>query len=202
MTQLPTTHTQSQHRLAVIVAFALVYFFWGSTYLGIDIAVEQIPPALMCGIRFLIAGGLTALASTRVLGANDTLRVDEKCRARVHAAFVIEDAVRFADRAMWPVIGEQRKRNAAELLSPRFQAGYSVCADLQDFHIEIFELFEVRTEPADLVLSSAGKCERQKGHHGATPAKAAQSERFTVMRSERKFRCLGSCLKSGHAGSP
>ncbi len=54
MTQLRTS--QSQHRLAVIVAFALVYFFWGSTYLGIDIAVEHIPPALMCGIRFLIAG--------------------------------------------------------------------------------------------------------------------------------------------------
>src|SRR6185312_6050147 len=50
------TRTQRQHRFAVILAFALVYFFWGSTYLGIDIAVEHIPPALMCGIRFLIAG--------------------------------------------------------------------------------------------------------------------------------------------------
>jgi hypothetical protein len=38
------TQTQSQHRFAVIFAFALVYFFWGSTYLGIDIAVEHIPP--------------------------------------------------------------------------------------------------------------------------------------------------------------
>src|SRR5258708_40340556 len=56
MTQLSTTQTQNQHRLAVILAFALVYFFWGSTYLGIDIAVERIPPALMCGIRFLLAG--------------------------------------------------------------------------------------------------------------------------------------------------
>jgi drug/metabolite transporter (DMT)-like permease len=47
---------QRQQRFAVILAFALVYFFWGSTYLGIDIAVERIPPALMCGVRFLIAG--------------------------------------------------------------------------------------------------------------------------------------------------
>lgn len=47
---------QRQQRFAVILAFALVYFFWGSTYLGIDIAVEHIPPALMCGVRFLIAG--------------------------------------------------------------------------------------------------------------------------------------------------
>lgn len=40
----------------VILAFGLVYFFWGSTYLGIGIAVEQLPPALMCATRFSIAG--------------------------------------------------------------------------------------------------------------------------------------------------
>ncbi|HUD63134.1 MAG TPA: EamA family transporter [Candidatus Sulfotelmatobacter sp.] len=40
----------------VILAFGLVYLFWGSTYLGIDIAVQTIPPALMCGLRFSIAG--------------------------------------------------------------------------------------------------------------------------------------------------
>jgi len=36
--------------------FGLVYLFWGSTYLGIDIAVQHIPPALMCATRFTIAG--------------------------------------------------------------------------------------------------------------------------------------------------
>ncbi len=40
----------------IIFAFALVYLFWGSTYLGIGIAVEHIPPALMCASRFLTAG--------------------------------------------------------------------------------------------------------------------------------------------------
>src|ERR1051325_4969071 len=52
--------------------------------------------------------------------SNHTLRIDEKCRARVHAAFVVENAIRFADRAVRPVIREQRKRNAAELLRPGF----------------------------------------------------------------------------------
>ena len=47
-----------QHRWMVILAFGLVYLFWGSTYLGIAIAVEHIPPALMCATRFLIAGTL------------------------------------------------------------------------------------------------------------------------------------------------
>jgi drug/metabolite transporter (DMT)-like permease len=47
---------QRPRRWMVILAFGLVYLFWGSTYLGIDIAVETIPPALMCGVRFSIAG--------------------------------------------------------------------------------------------------------------------------------------------------
>ncbi|MFZ0687086.1 MAG: EamA family transporter [Terriglobales bacterium] len=60
----------SPSRWKVIVAFALVYVFWGSTYLGIGIAVQQIPPAMMCGARFSIAGVLMlaycALSGRRV----------------------------------------------------------------------------------------------------------------------------------------
>jgi drug/metabolite transporter (DMT)-like permease len=55
------TATQRQHRWMVVLAFGLVYLFWGSTYLGIRIAVEQIPPAVMCGARFTIAGVLMLL---------------------------------------------------------------------------------------------------------------------------------------------
>src|SRR6202021_1538399 len=40
----------------VILAFGLVYLFWGSTYLAIDIWVQTIPPALLCAVRFSIAG--------------------------------------------------------------------------------------------------------------------------------------------------
>src|SRR5579864_250926 len=47
---------QRPSRWMVILAFGLVYLFWGSTYLGIDIAVQTIPPALMCAVRFAIAG--------------------------------------------------------------------------------------------------------------------------------------------------
>ena len=49
-------HSASPSRWMVILAFGLVYLFWGSTYLAIDIAVQTIPPALMCGVRFSIAG--------------------------------------------------------------------------------------------------------------------------------------------------
>jgi drug/metabolite transporter (DMT)-like permease len=41
----------------MILAFATVYFVWGSTYLAIRFAVETIPPLLMSGTRFLVAGG-------------------------------------------------------------------------------------------------------------------------------------------------
>lgn len=42
----------------VVLAFACIYLIWGSTYLAIRFAIETIPPLLMAGIRFVIAGGL------------------------------------------------------------------------------------------------------------------------------------------------
>ena len=43
-------------KLRVLVAFALVYVIWGSTYLAIKVAVETMPPLLMAGTRFIVAG--------------------------------------------------------------------------------------------------------------------------------------------------
>lgn len=45
-------------KLKIIAAFAAVYIIWGSTYLAIRFAIETLPPFLMSGIRFVIAGGL------------------------------------------------------------------------------------------------------------------------------------------------
>jgi drug/metabolite transporter (DMT)-like permease len=42
----------------VALAFAAIYFIWGSTYLSIRIAVETMPPFLMAGVRFVIAGAI------------------------------------------------------------------------------------------------------------------------------------------------
>jgi drug/metabolite transporter (DMT)-like permease len=42
----------------VVLAFLSVYLIWGSTYLTISIAIDTIPPLLMAGVRFLIAGGI------------------------------------------------------------------------------------------------------------------------------------------------
>lgn len=43
------------------IALVTVWFVWGSTYLGIRLAVQTIPPFLMAGTRYLIAGCVLAL---------------------------------------------------------------------------------------------------------------------------------------------
>lgn len=47
-----------QNRLLTLLAFACIYFIWGSTYLAIRYAVETIPPLFVASFRHLIAGGL------------------------------------------------------------------------------------------------------------------------------------------------
>lgn len=45
-------------RIRILAAFAAVYLIWGSTYLAMHFTDESLPPFLMAGTRFVIAGGL------------------------------------------------------------------------------------------------------------------------------------------------
>ena len=45
-------------RVLIILAFAAIYVLWGSTYLGIRYAIETLPPFLMAGARFSLAGAI------------------------------------------------------------------------------------------------------------------------------------------------
>jgi drug/metabolite transporter (DMT)-like permease len=56
-------------RTALVLAFAAIYLIWGSTYLGIRIAIEAMPPFLMAGARFVIAGSIL-FALLRLRGAS------------------------------------------------------------------------------------------------------------------------------------
>ena len=49
-------------RLRIVLAFAAIYLIWGSTYLGIKIAIETVPPFFMAGARSLIAGAILLVA--------------------------------------------------------------------------------------------------------------------------------------------
>src|SRR5580658_5331173 len=46
------------HRPAwkTLLAFAIIYFVWGSTFLAIRVGVREVPPFLLASIRFLVAG--------------------------------------------------------------------------------------------------------------------------------------------------
>src|ERR1044071_9448247 len=50
-------------RALIILAFAAVYIIWGSTYLGIRLAIQTLPQFLMAAMRFLIAGGILFIVS-------------------------------------------------------------------------------------------------------------------------------------------
>ncbi len=56
------------NKFRIIVAFAAVYIIWGSTYLGIFYAIQSIPPFLMAGTRFVLAG-LMMYGLARLRGA-------------------------------------------------------------------------------------------------------------------------------------
>jgi drug/metabolite transporter (DMT)-like permease len=69
----------------LILAFAAVYTIWGSTFFGIRIAIETIPPFLMAGIRFAGAGVLLYLWA-RSRGAKAPTLIEWRSAAIIGAA--------------------------------------------------------------------------------------------------------------------
>jgi drug/metabolite transporter (DMT)-like permease len=51
-----TTIHNEGHRFRVMLSFALVYLFWGSTYLAMRVAVRDLPPFVIGATRYLISG--------------------------------------------------------------------------------------------------------------------------------------------------
>jgi drug/metabolite transporter (DMT)-like permease len=51
-----TSGPAAPRRVLLLVAFAAVYLVWGSTYLAVKYAIATLPPLLMAGARFLLAG--------------------------------------------------------------------------------------------------------------------------------------------------
>jgi drug/metabolite transporter (DMT)-like permease len=74
--------------MAVIAAFAALYLIWGSTYLGILFAIQSIPPLLMAGSRFLIAG-IILYAGARLSGAPPSPRGDWRTALIVGACLLL-----------------------------------------------------------------------------------------------------------------
>ena len=64
------TELQQQQRSRIIVAFALLYVLWGSTYLAMRVIVRDMPPYVAGAVRYLVAGplmlGALALAGRKI----------------------------------------------------------------------------------------------------------------------------------------
>src|SRR5579863_10044156 len=56
--ETPQSAGKPATRLSIVLAFASVYFFWGSTYTAIRVGAAEMPALLLAGTRFLIAGAI------------------------------------------------------------------------------------------------------------------------------------------------
>lgn len=57
----PVTANKAATTTSIVLAFAAVYFFWGSTYTAIRIGAAEMPALLLAGTRFTLAGALLLL---------------------------------------------------------------------------------------------------------------------------------------------
>jgi len=72
---MPVNETRLRSSVSVWLPWAslvTVWFLWGSTYLAIRVAVGSIPPYLMAGTRYMIAGAI--LSAALLLWKRDLLR--------------------------------------------------------------------------------------------------------------------------------
>jgi drug/metabolite transporter (DMT)-like permease len=50
------TGTTHEPAWKILLAFAIIYFVWGSTFLAIRVGVHEVPPFLLAAMRFFVAG--------------------------------------------------------------------------------------------------------------------------------------------------
>ncbi|MEP6699083.1 MAG: EamA family transporter [Verrucomicrobiota bacterium] len=75
-------------RFSILLAFAALYLIWGSTYLAIRFAIDSIPPLLMAGTRFLIAGTILYVGA-RMSGASRSARAEWRTALIVGACLLL-----------------------------------------------------------------------------------------------------------------
>ena len=66
----------------ILLAFAIIYFVWGSTFLAIRVGVHEVPPFLLAALRFF-AAGLALYAWMRLKGTPAPSRRARRSENRV-----------------------------------------------------------------------------------------------------------------------
>jgi drug/metabolite transporter (DMT)-like permease len=92
-------HLARTRLVRVVLAFAAVYLIWGSTFLGIRIAIQTIPPGIMAGMRWGIAGALL-YAVLRWRGASPPSARDWRTAALIGGGIIFggNGTVTYAER--------------------------------------------------------------------------------------------------------
>jgi drug/metabolite transporter (DMT)-like permease len=67
------TAPRRPHRWQTLLAFAIIYLVWGSTFLAIRVGVREVPPFLLAGMRFF-AAGIVLYAWMRAKGTSSPTR--------------------------------------------------------------------------------------------------------------------------------
>ena len=74
----------------ILLAFAIIYIVWGSTYLAIRVGVQEMPPFLMAGLRFTVAG-MVLYAWMRISGVSSPSWREWKAAALLGALMFLLD---------------------------------------------------------------------------------------------------------------
>ena len=85
--------TPHQQRWKIVLAFAIIYMVWGSTFLAIRVGVREVPPFLLAGMRFF-AAGLVLYVWMRIQGTPSPTR-----REWLAASFLFTGALFVANAA-------------------------------------------------------------------------------------------------------
>src|ERR1044071_446499 len=80
--------SQQPQRSRVILAFALLYVLWGSTYLAMRIIVRDMPPYVAGAVRYLIAGPLM-LGTLALTGRKVSLSLQDLRRLLVISVLLL-----------------------------------------------------------------------------------------------------------------
>ena len=104
---VPAGRLRAASPIAVWAGLLTLYFVWGSTYIGIKVSVETIPPFLMAAVRFLIAGSLLLaweVVATRGLrrdpGLTDDVRPHLPSRVEWRDSAIVGGALLFGGMGM------------------------------------------------------------------------------------------------------
>jgi drug/metabolite transporter (DMT)-like permease len=127
---------------AVVTALLIVYVVWGSTYLGIAVMIQTMPPLLAAGVRYGTAGLIMLVALVaRARWRSSNEPAERPTRAHVRSAFIIGSLL---------LLGGNGGVVLAELRIPSGIAAVLVAT--VPIWLAVFDAIVTRRRPSPLVI--------------------------------------------------